>query len=483
VTLTTTNGSINGLIDADLNTAGIQLTGSADSINTAFQQATFTATQAGAASIGMSVSDGIASAVTGTYNLLVVNTAPTLTGIHVLAQTITTGVAAELDNFTVADVNGDTLTVTLTTTNGSINVLIDADLNTAGIQLTGSADSINTAISTATFTATQAGTAGVSMSVSDGIAIPVTGTYNLLAVNTAPTLTGIPATAQTITTGVVAELDNVTVADVNGDKLTVTLTTTNGSINGLIDADLNTAGIQLTGSADSINTAFQQATFTATQAGAASIGMSVSDGIASAVTGTYSLLAVNPITATVESGVNVLTLAPEYANLTLLESTFDKTVTTKQLVDNPLACLPAWTLKILKIPLKISQEVTIIQKIVEPLNGSGNNLANKIIGNSAANVLNGLEGADTLTGGGGADLFVFGDKDVITDFSTAQGDKIDMRGVATKWVVNFTKSPQEILFDSATHLLQADINGDGNADVSIQLLGVSSLTLNDLLTK
>jgi Ca2+-binding RTX toxin-like protein len=263
----------------------------------------------------------------------------------------------------------------------------------------------------------------------------------------------------------------------------VTLTTTNGSINGLIDADLNTAGIQLTGSADSINTAFQQATFTATQAGAASIGMSVSDGIASAVTGTYSLLAVNPITATVESGVNVLTLAPEYANLTLLESTFDKTVTTKQLVDNPLACLPAWTLKILKIPLKISQEVTIIQKIVEPLNGSGNNLANKIIGNSAANVLNGLEGADTLTGGGGADLFVFGDKDVITDFSTAQGDKIDMRGVATKWVVNFTKSPQEILFDSATHLLQADINGDGNADVSIQLLGVSSLTLNNLLTK
>ena len=105
------------------------------------------------------------------------------------------------------------------------------------------------------------------------------------------------------------------------------------------------------------------------------------------------------------------------------------------------------------------------------------------MGNSAANSLNGLEGADTLTGGGGADTFVFGDKDVITDFSTAQGDKIDMRGLATKWVVNFTKSPQEILFDSATHLLQADINGDGNADVSIQLLGVSSLTLNDLLTK
>jgi len=300
--------------------------------------------------------------------------------------------------------------------------------------------------------------------------------------NTPPTLTGIPATAQTITTGVVAELDNVTVADVDGDNLIVTLTTTNGSINGLVDVDLNTAGIQLTGSVGNINTAIAAATFTAAQVGVASIALSVSDGIVSVVTGTYNLLAVNPITATLESGVNVLTLAPEYANLTLLDSTFNQTVTTKQLVDNPMACLPAWVLDMFKIPLKISHEVTSIEKIVEPLNGSGNSLDNIIMGNSAANILNGLEGADTLTGGGGADIFVFGDKDVITDFSTAQGDKIDMRGVATTWVTTFTKSPQEIIFDSATHLLKADINGDGNADVSIQLLGVSSMTLNDLIT-
>ena len=301
-------------------------------------------------------------------------------------------------------------------------------------------------------------------------------------VNTAPTLTSIPVLAQKVTTGVAAELDNVIVADVDGDNLIVTLTTTNGSINGLVDVDLNTAGIQLTGSVGNINTAIAAATFTAAQVGAASIALSVSDGIASVVTGTYNLLAVNPITATLESGVNVLTLTPEYANLTLLDSTFNQTVTTKQLVDNPMACLPAWVLDMFKIPLKISHEVTTIEKIVEPLNGSGNSLDNIIMGNSAANILNGLEGADTLTGGGGADIFVFGDKDVITDFSTAQGDKIDMRGVATTWVTTFTASPQEIIFDSATHLLKADINGDGNADVSIQLLAVSSMTLNDLIT-
>jgi Ca2+-binding RTX toxin-like protein len=53
--------------------------------------------------------------------------------------------------------------------------------------------------------------------------------------------------------------------------------------------------------------------------------------------------------------------------------------------------------------------------------GTGNGLANKIIGNAKDNTLNGGLGADTLTGGGGADSFVFstalGKVDKITDFS------------------------------------------------------------------
>ena len=76
--------------------------------------------------------------------------------------------------------------------------------------------------------------------------------------------------------------------------VTVTLTPTNGAINNLTDADANTAGIQLTGAAADINTAIAGATFTATAAGAASIGISVSDGTAAAVTGTYSLTASAP---------------------------------------------------------------------------------------------------------------------------------------------------------------------------------------------
>ena len=57
-----------------------------------------------------------------------------------------------------------------------------------------------------------------------------------------------------------------------------------------------------------------------------------------------------------------------------------------------------------------------------------------IIGNGGANVLWGREGGDLLTGGGGADRFDYDSlfdsdptaADVITDFSRAQGDKIDL---------------------------------------------------------
>ncbi len=61
----------------------------------------------------------------------------------------------------------------------------------------------------------------------------------------------------------------------------------------------------------------------------------------------------------------------------------------------------------------------------------GTRFADRLIGSSGANRLEGWEGNDTLTGGGGADLFVLqgpndGLADRITDFSQAQGDRIDL---------------------------------------------------------
>ena len=63
------------------------------------------------------------------------------------------------------------------------------------------------------------------------------------------------------------------------------------------------------------------------------------------------------------------------------------------------------------------------------IGGSGND---RLTGNSINNVLDGSGGNDTLTGGSGADTFVYKDghgQDTITDFSLAQGDKIDLTGV------------------------------------------------------
>ncbi|MEJ2459995.1 MAG: hypothetical protein P8Y58_18445, partial [Novosphingobium sp.] len=56
----------------------------------------------------------------------------------------------------------------------------------------------------------------------------------------------------------------------------------------------------------------------------------------------------------------------------------------------------------------------------DAIDGTGNDLNNRIIGNSAANFINGMAGNDTLAGGGGADTFIVqsgNGNDTITDFS------------------------------------------------------------------
>ncbi|WP_434657502.1 matrixin family metalloprotease [Pseudomonas sp. R3-56] len=156
----------------------------------------------------------------------------------------------------------------------------------------------------------------------------------------------------------------------------------------------------------------------------------------------------------------------------------------------------------------------------------GNGLDNRLTGNSAANVLDGLGGADTLEGGAGndqleggagndiliggigtdtliggdgADQFVFtalddlgsgSARDVIFDFSALQGDKIDLSGLDADTLTalndtfsfidsaDFTGAGQLRFVD---HVLYGNVNGDLNADFEIQLLGVNSLSSNDLL--
>lgn len=161
------------------------------------------------------------------------NTAPVIVGLRAEAQEVIAGTAAALDDIRVVDANN--MGVTLTATNGTIGGLTDADPVKAGIQLTGNATTINTALAAATFTATAAGAAGVSISVTDapgaGTAITTTGYYAMTAAaapaptgggsTTTPTSTTTVdgATVQTSTT-----TETRTTTDANGNTVTTTVT-------------------------------------------------------------------------------------------------------------------------------------------------------------------------------------------------------------------------------------------------------------------
>ncbi|MDB5438796.1 MAG: hypothetical protein JWM33_1223, partial [Caulobacteraceae bacterium] len=156
------------------------------------------------------------------------------------------------------------------------------------------------------------------------------------------------------------------------------------------------------------------------------------------------------------------------------------------------------------------------------IDGTGNDLANKLTGNDGANtlmgldgkdtliggasddVLNGGAGADALTGGAGADHFVFdtlgpaADKDTIKDFVAGE-DHIDLARSAfaafagdpagalsaSEFVIGTaaTTAAQHLIYNAATGALYYDDDGSGHAaKVQIAVLsGHPTLTAGDVL--
>jgi len=144
------------------------------------------------------------------------------------------------------------------------------------------------------------------------------------------------------------------------------------------------------------------------------------------------------------------------------------------------------------------------------INGFGNALNNTIIGTSGANSLDGAAGNDVLVGGGGgdnlwgglgADTFRydalsdsaagFVGRDVIYDFSEADGDKVGLtaldadEGAAGDQAFTFVGTAAfsnvagELRYEvsgTAGVIVSADTNGDGAADFSIRLSGLTTIT-------
>jgi len=134
----------------------------------------------------------------------------------------------------------------------------------------------------------------------------------------------------------------------------------------------------------------------------------------------------------------------------------------------------------------------------------GNGINNYLAGGDGNDFLQGGAGADYFKGGAGADKFVFSDasdsppgvgSDVIADFHSAQGDKIDLSRIdADPTLVgdqafsfigtsSFSSHAGELhhVVTGATAIISGDINGDGIGDFSIAVSGVSSLTAADFI--
>jgi Ca2+-binding RTX toxin-like protein len=138
------------------------------------------------------------------------------------------------------------------------------------------------------------------------------------------------------------------------------------------------------------------------------------------------------------------------------------------------------------------------------LNGTGNAQANRLDGNAGINILDGgdgidvlegFAGADTLIGGGGADRFVYRSLadttgDVISDFSAAQGDTVDLRLIdantgsagdqAFTWIgdLSFSGVAGQLRFSGG--VLSGDVDGVGGADFSITLTDVATLQASNI---
>jgi hypothetical protein len=294
---------------ADVNTllAGVTFTPAAN-FNTSF-------------TITTSVSDGIASAIIGSKTMtgVAVNDAPQATNLSA-AETYTEDTALNLIDIVVTDVDTATVTATLTLSNLSAGTLntgtsgaVTSTFNSGVWTASGAIANVNTLLAGVVFTpATNFNAAfTITTSVSDGVAAAVTGSKAMtgIAVNDAPTATNLSA-AETYTEDTALNLINIVTGDVDSANITATLTLSNpsaGSLStatsGAVTATFSAGVWTASGAIADVNTLLAGAIFTpaANFNASFSITTSVSDGVATALTGSKTMTGIpvnDPPTAT-----------------------------------------------------------------------------------------------------------------------------------------------------------------------------------------
>ncbi|MEQ9472029.1 MAG: DUF4347 domain-containing protein [Roseitalea porphyridii] len=267
LTLTGTAANINTWLDT---TSNIQFTGASNASGD--NAATFT----------VKANDGTTDSTVsnGNIDITAVNDAPTASGVPT-DVTVTEDTISDFDlsAVTIADVDGDNLTVTIAVTAGTFTTPVDGSgvgsgvtatlVNGTTITLAGSAADINTYLDT-TSNIRYTGASNVSgdnaatftINANDGTTNPQVGSGNIdiTATNDAPTVTGVPSDV-TVTEDTASDFDlsAVSFADIDGDSLTVTIAASAGTFAATSSGSVTVGGsgtgtLTLTGTAANINT-------------------------------------------------------------------------------------------------------------------------------------------------------------------------------------------------------------------------------------
>ncbi|XOV90346.1 MAG: PilC/PilY family type IV pilus protein [Pseudomonadota bacterium] len=283
-----------GVTESGAGTSTVTLVGAAGDINTYLATAsniTYTsvlnANGADSATYSINANDGAVNPLvgSGTVDITAVDDVPTGSGAPA-DVVVTEDVESDFDlsAFSVAEVDGETVTLTIDVTGGSFTTLADgagvgagvteSGAGTGTVTLVGSAADITSYLGTSsniTYTtalnAAGADIATYTINANDGTTNPVvgSGTVDSTAVNDAPTGSGAPADV-VVTEDAESNFDlsAFSVADVDNDPLTLTIAVTAGTFTSLADgagigagvteSGAGTSTVTLVGAAGDINT-------------------------------------------------------------------------------------------------------------------------------------------------------------------------------------------------------------------------------------